>query len=106
LFSRGKNADIVQFFAKGNRMIPLLAGLMAGYALGTFIKGGLSAYLTCFPVSVVVYLLTKMALTFFSDDGTQYNIGMLLGAGMLQTPLLALGVHLARRKAKRSHYEN
>ncbi|TQK03465.1 hypothetical protein [Herbaspirillum sp. SJZ107] len=87
-------------------MIPLLAAIMAGYALGTLIKGARSAYLLCFPVSVIVYLLTKILLAFFSDEGLQYlGVGMLIGVGVLQTPLLALGVHLARRKAKRTDYQ-
>lgn len=61
-------------------MISLLAALMAGYALGTFIEGGRSAYLLCFPISAVVYLLTKIVLTFFSDEKLQYpSIEMLLG---------------------------
>jgi hypothetical protein len=101
-----RKVAILRFFNEGKTMISLLAALMAGYALGTFVKGGRSAYLLCFPVSAVVYLLTKIVLTFFSDEGIQYpSIGILLGVGVLQTPLLALGVYLAQRKAKRSGYE-
>jgi len=85
-------------------MIPLLAALMTGYVLANFIKSPHMAYVLCFPASVIVYFLTKILLTSLSDNGIHYpNIEMLLAVGVLQTPVLMLGVFLARRKAKRQY---
>jgi hypothetical protein len=85
-------------------MIPLLAALMTGYVLGNFIRSPRIAYALCFPASLIVYFLTKILLTLLSDSGIHYpNIEMLVAVGVLQTPVLMLGVFLARRKAKRQY---
>lgn len=85
-------------------MIPLLAALMTGYVLGNINKSPRMVYVLCFPASVTVYFLTKILLTSLSDNGIHYpTIGMLLAVGVLQTPVLMLGVFLARRKAKRQY---
>ena len=69
-------------------MISLLAALLAGYGLGTFIKRAPVAYALCFPTSVIVYFLTKILLTSFSDSGIQYPaIDMLVAVGILQAPI-------------------
>lgn len=88
-------------------MISLLAALMSGYALGTFMRAGWPAYALCVPLSAVVYLLTKLLFTSFSSTGMEGpGIDMLVGVGLLQSPVLMLGVYLARRKAKRNTYES
>lgn len=88
-------------------MISLLAALMSGYALGTFMRAGWRAYALCIPLSAVVYLLTKLLLTSFTSTGMEFpDIYMLVVVALLQAPLLMLGVYLGRRKANRNTYES
>jgi len=80
-------------------MLILFAALMAGFAIGKFMPKGNLAYGVCTPVSIACYALLKWML------GDLPAIEMLILAGLLQSPLLMLGVVLARRNSKRNSYE-
>jgi len=88
-------------------LIFLLAALMSGYALGSFLPKNWKPYALCLPVSLLVYFVTNAALSFVSQGEVAFpNPGLSLAAGVLQTPILMLGVWLAQRKAKRAGYGN
>jgi uncharacterized SAM-binding protein YcdF (DUF218 family) len=91
---------------RGNILIYLLAALMTGYALGTFLAKSWKIYVLCLPASFVLYAVTSIALPMLlSSNRPSPDIGLLIGAGLIQAPVLMLGVYLAQRKAKRSGYE-
>ena len=80
-------------------MLILFAALMAGYAIGKFMPSGKAAFGVCTPVSIVCYALVKSMLATLPD------IGMIIMVGVVQSPILMLGVVLARRSSKRNAYE-
>jgi uncharacterized SAM-binding protein YcdF (DUF218 family) len=91
---------------RGNILIYLLAALMTGYALGTFLAKSWKIYVLCLPASFLLYAVTSIALPMLlSSNRPSPDIGLLIGAGLIQAPVLMLGVYLAQRKAKRSGYE-
>jgi hypothetical protein len=77
----------------------LFAALMAGYVIGKFVPRGKAAFGVCTPVSIVCYALVKSIL------GELPSIEMIIMVGVLQSPILMLGVVLARRNSKRNSYE-
>jgi len=88
-------------------VIFLLAALMAGYALGSFLAKNWKPYALCLPVSLLLYFLTNAALSLLANGEVAFpNPGLSVAAGVLQTPILMLGVWLAQRKAKRAGYGN
>ena len=88
-------------------MIFLLAALMSGYALGSFLPKNWKPYALCLPASLLVYFATNAALSVVAQGDVVFpNPGLSLAAGVLQTPILMLGVWLAQRKAKRAGYGN
>jgi hypothetical protein len=102
----GWQSDILRFSIVENSMFPLLAVILAGHGLGTFIKNGRSAYSLCFPASAAALFLTEILFTIFSSEGVQYSdFETLVFTGGIHTPVAMLGVYLARRKAKRNTYE-
>ncbi|MCS0581810.1 hypothetical protein NX784_09420 [Massilia pinisoli] len=87
-------------------MIYLLVALMSGYALGTFLAKSWKIYALCLPVSFLIYAVTSIVLPMLLSAGHPLpDIGLLIAAGLIQAPVLMLGVYLAQRKAKRSEYE-
>jgi len=88
-------------------LIFLLAALMSGYALGTFLIKNWKPYALCLPVSLLLYFVTNAALSLLAQGEVAFpNPGLSLVAGLVQTPVLMLGVYLAQRKAKRADYGN
>lgn len=88
-------------------MIFLLLALMSGYALGTFLSKNWKPYALCLPVSLLVYFMTNAALSLLAQGEIAFpDPGLSVAAGVVQTPLLMLGVYLAQRKAKRAAYGN
>lgn len=88
-------------------MIFLLAALMSGYALGSFLPKNWKPYAWCLPVSLLVYLVTNAALSVVAQGNVAFpDPGLSVVAGVVQTPLLMLGVWLAQRKVKRAGYGN
>jgi hypothetical protein len=87
-------------------LIPLLAALMAGYGLGKLMVKSWPAYLICVPLSSLVYFVTKLALTLFQSNGMEIpGLEMAIVVGIMQSPLLMLGVFLGRKHSKRSSFE-
>jgi hypothetical protein len=87
-------------------LIFLLAALMSGYALGTFLAKNWKPYALCLPVSLLLYFVTSAALSLLSRGEVAFpNPGLSIAAGLVQTPILMLGVYLAQRKAKRAGYD-
>lgn len=80
-------------------MLILFVALMAGYAIGKFMPTGNAAFGVCTPVSIACYALVK------SIFGDLPDIGMIAMVGVVQSPILMLGVVLARRGSKRNSYE-
>jgi len=73
--------------------------LMAGYAIGKFVPKGDMAFGLCVPASIAVYAVLKLLTV------DQPDIVMVLLVGAIQSPLLMLGVFLARRGSLRNHFE-
>lgn len=87
-------------------MIPLIAALLSGYAIGKFWQTGRATYAICVPISVVVYALTKALLFSFLTTWDDFpGLLMIIIVGVIQSPLLMLGVFLARRSTKRNNFE-
>lgn len=87
-------------------MIYLLFALLAGYAIGKIKQTGRSAYAICVPVSVLVYALTNAMFFSMHTDGEEFEgLAMIIIVGVMQAPLLMLGVFLARRSTKRNNFE-
>ncbi|KQV47646.1 MULTISPECIES: hypothetical protein [unclassified Duganella] len=80
-------------------MLILFAALMTGFAIGKFMPDGRGAYRICIPASIVAYGLIKTLVAGFPD------MAMLIAVGVLQSPLLMLGVFLARRNTRRNTFE-
>jgi hypothetical protein len=86
-------------------LIPLLVALLSGYAIGKFMPVGWPEYAICVPVSVVVYFLTNIVFSAFHASGIDAsNVIFAAIAGVIQSPLLMLGVFLARRSVKRNTF--
>lgn len=79
-------------------MVILFVALMAGFAIGKFMPAGRGAYGVCVPASIVAYGLIKTLIAGFPD------IALLIAAGVVQSPVLMLGVFLARRSTKRNTF--
>jgi lipopolysaccharide export LptBFGC system permease protein LptF len=87
-------------------MISLLAAVLIGYALGSFIERGPLAYLLCLPISPVIYLVVTFVFKGLGSQGMEMPaIDVLVLASIVQAPLMMLGVFFARRKAARNSYE-
>lgn len=87
-------------------MVHLLFALLAGYAVGKFKQTGRSAYAICLPAGVIVYALTKAMFFSLHTNGEDFpGLVMLIIVGIMQAPLLMLGVFLARRSTKRNNFE-
>jgi len=80
-------------------VVILFVALMAGFAIGKFMPTGRGAYAVCTPASIVAYGLVKTLIAGFPD------IAMLIAVGVVQAPVLMLGVVLARRSTKRNTFE-
>jgi len=80
-------------------LLILFAALMAGFAIGKFMPTGKAAYGVCTPVSIACYALVKSML------GELPEIEILILGGVVQSPILMLGVVLARRHSKRNLFE-
>lgn len=79
-------------------MIILFVELMAGYAIGKFMPKGNAAYAACIPASLVSYTLIKYLVADLPE------IEFLVLIGILYSPLLMLGVFLARRHSRRNSF--
>lgn len=79
-------------------MVILFVALMAGFAIGKFMPTGRGAYGVCVPASIVAYGLIKTLIAGFPD------FALLFAAGVVQSPVLMLGVFLARRSTRRNTY--
>jgi len=77
----------------------LFVALMAGFAIGKLMPAGRGAYGICVPASIFAYGLIKTLIAGFPDTA------MLIAVGVVQSPLLMLGVVLARRNSKRNTFE-
>jgi hypothetical protein len=87
-------------------LIYLLAALMTGYALGTFLAKSWKIYVLCLPASFLLYAVTSIGLPMLlSASRPSPDFVLLIAASLIQAPVLMLGVYLAQRKAKRSGYE-
>lgn len=80
-------------------MLILFVALMAGFAIGKLMPAGRGAYGICVPASIFAYGLIKTLIAGFPD------VPMLIAVGVVQSPLLMLGVVLARRNSKRNTFE-
>ncbi|CAH0275243.1 hypothetical protein SRABI118_03608 [Massilia sp. Bi118] len=83
-------------------MLPILAAILTGYALGVLIPRSALPYLLCLPASPIVQLLMNLLFR-----GMQMpDIGVLAVASLLKVPVLMLGVLLARRNAARNTFSS
>jgi hypothetical protein len=76
----------------------LLMQLMSGFILGKLIKKPVLAYLICLPLGVVVELV------FIELVGHGIPDVLAVISGLLYAPLVALGVYLCYRRARRTHF--
>ena len=66
---------------------------------------GWPGYATCVPAGIAVYFITRIVLSSFLSGGTEVPdivFGTLVG--VIESPILMLGVFLARRGSKRNTF--
>ncbi|XLZ69290.1 hypothetical protein ABT364_22570 [Massilia sp. SR12] len=80
-------------------MLILFFALLAGYAIGNFMPKGDKAFGMCVPASIVVYAVFKLL------TGGDPDIMLIVALGTLQSPLLMLGVFLARSSSLRNNFD-
>jgi hypothetical protein len=73
--------------------------------MGAFMRAGWTTYAACLPASGVLYFLMNFFAKMPSEESEFSPIIIVIGATLLQSLGLMLGVYLARRKAKRNFFE-
>lgn len=86
-------------------MIYWLIAIACGYAIGTFTRWGWLSYAICIPVSGLLYFLVNLFAPMPADDADVPPAVIFIGAALIQSLGLMLGVFLARRKARRNSFE-
>lgn len=68
-------------------------------------RAGWTTYAACIPASGLLYFLVNLVAKMPSDDSEFSPILIFIGAALLQSLGLMLGVYLARRKVKRNSFD-
>ncbi|MRW89106.1 hypothetical protein GJ699_03820 [Duganella sp. FT80W] len=86
-------------------MIYWLIAIACGYAIGTFTRQAWWQYAVCVPASGLLYFLVNLMRSMPSEESELSPVVIFIGASLIQSLGLMLGVFLARRKAKRNAFK-